>query len=137
MQWNSEPWAGFSPPGTEETWLPLADDYRERNVQAQLEQPDSILQFYRRMLSFRRAHPVLQTGRYRPWPDQPEDCYLYLRESPDQTYLICLNFSGEPQTLPGLPLENAQRLLSTHLAREGALESPLTLKPNEGCVLKL
>jgi hypothetical protein len=89
------------------------------------------------MLSFRRAHPVLQTGRYRPWPEQPEDCYLYLRESPDQTYLICLNFSGEAQTLDSLPLENAQRLLSTHLEREGTLELPLTLEPNEGCILTL
>jgi len=137
MQWNPGPWAGFSPPEAEEPWLPLADDYRERNVLVQLEQPGSVLQFYRRMLAFRRSHPVLQTGTYRPWRDQPEDCFLYLRESPEDRYLICLNFSGQERKLEAPELKSARLLLSTHLERAGALDLPLTLKPNEGCILKL
>ncbi len=39
MQWSGETWAGFSPPQTQKTWLPIAEDYKEINVTESTERP--------------------------------------------------------------------------------------------------
>ena len=54
MQWSAEPGAGFT---TGEPWLPLAADWRTRNVEAQRADRSSLLWLYRDLLALRRAHP--------------------------------------------------------------------------------
>src|SRR5215211_3467911 len=47
MQWDASPNAGFSSPDVKDLWLPLASDYQEVNVESQLNDPYSMLNFYR------------------------------------------------------------------------------------------
>ena len=141
MQWNDQPWAGFSAPDTEETWLPLADDYRERNVAAQLEDPDSLLHLYQQLLALRKEHPALQIGGYTPLDNAPDNCFFYLREDGHEQLLVALNFNPEARNFASPLLKEAQILLSTGLDRFGPLppsaQQTLTLRAHEGCVLKL
>ena len=50
MQWSADPGAGFS---DGEPWLPIVDSAR-RNVEAQRDDPDSVLSLYRRLIAARR-----------------------------------------------------------------------------------
>src|SRR5207248_4930304 len=50
MQWDSGPTGGFT---TGEPWLPAVDP-AERNVEVQLDDPDSLLHLYRRLIEERR-----------------------------------------------------------------------------------
>jgi alpha-glucosidase len=137
MQWSAEPLAGFSPPGTEETWLPVAKNYAQLNVQNQLSDPNSLLELYRTLLKLRKQQPALQLGTYQPILDQVPDVYSYLREYNDTKFMICLNFSSEQRIIRSNLMQDASILLSTQMDRKGPLQLELELRPLEGCILTL
>ena len=137
MQWSPDPWAGFSPPHAEHTWLPLPENYRERTVETQLGDPHAILNLYRLLLRLRRRHPALQVGTYQPLDGVPEDCFCYRRETAEEQLLICLNFSGEPRRLPEVECQGGEILLSTYLDRAGTVLADFQLRPHEGCLIAL
>ncbi|MHB1454025.1 MAG: glycoside hydrolase family 13 protein [Saccharofermentanales bacterium] len=61
MQWDSSAGAGF----TEGTpWLGISANHVSINVAAQTDDPDSVLSFYRKMISLRRTQPALIDGSY-------------------------------------------------------------------------
>jgi alpha-glucosidase len=60
MQWDA---AGSFTTG--EPWLPFAPDHERVNVEAQRDDPDSLLSLYRRLLALRRSEPDLVSGAYR------------------------------------------------------------------------
>jgi alpha-glucosidase len=99
MQCEATPGAGFTSAGTRsgttDTWLPINPNYRERNVRAQLQEPGSLLNLYRRLMRLRRSSIVLRAGPYRPASEAPEDSYVYYRAHGDQQFLVALNFGGD------------------------------------------
>lgn len=90
MQWNADANAGFS---SGKPWLKLHPEYRARNVAAQLQEPGSLLNFYKSLLHLRRAHPALQRGMFIPLHHNPQRVLAYLRQDADQTILVALNFA--------------------------------------------
>src|SRR5690606_2633924 len=113
MQWSDAPYAGFSPPETPQTWLPVAVGYREVNVERQLADPTSILNLYRRLLAYRKQAASLLWGRYTPLDDVPHDCYVYWREADGQRALVALNFTGDNRQI-NLPDTQGRVVLSTY-----------------------
>ena len=61
-------------------WLPVPADHQTLAVDAQQADPGSVLNFYKRMLAFRRAHPVLAKGAIRLL-DTPEGVLGFVRET--------------------------------------------------------
>ncbi|MCG5479797.1 alpha-glucosidase [Sinorhizobium alkalisoli] len=60
MVWDGHtPYGGFS---TGKPWLPIKAPQAARHAGGQLDQPDSVLEFYRRMLKLRRENESLRTG---------------------------------------------------------------------------
>jgi glycosidase len=57
MQWNNGTNAGFST--NNETWLPVAENYKELNVEAQKGKEKSHLEIYKRLM-FLRQHNALK-----------------------------------------------------------------------------
>ena len=90
MQWTAGECAGFS---TARPWLPLADDYAERNVAAAKGDPTSLLSLYRRLIDLRRAEPALSIGAWAALP-AGEDLMAYIRKAGDRRLLIVLNFGA-------------------------------------------
>ncbi|MFQ5616016.1 MAG: alpha-amylase family glycosyl hydrolase, partial [Anaerolineales bacterium] len=134
MQWDSSPHAGFS---SAEPWLPVSADYATRNVAAQIADPHSILNLYRRLLWYRRQTPALQRGGYRAVDAGREGCFVYWREDAPGCFLIALNFTGAAARLstPGGTI--GQITLSTHLDRSESVSlSHLHLRPNEGVIIE-
>jgi alpha-glucosidase len=137
MQWANLPFAGFSPPGTANTWLPINSRYPEINVENQLADERSLLGLYRALLRTRKARTELQLGEYQALADQPPDCFCFIREHKNTRTLISLNFSHEPRTLQSDLLKNGSILLSSHQDREGPVRRTLELRPLEGCIVVL
>ena len=137
MQWDSGPNAGFCPPGTE-PWLPIPADYKQINVAAEREDPHSLLTLTRRLIELRRSKLALTTGSYNAVEGTPDDCFVYLRQSSSQRYLIALNFSDNEQTVELPEMGNGGIVLSTYLDREGPVDlALLRLRGDEGCVIEL
>ncbi|MCD4738974.1 MAG: DUF3459 domain-containing protein, partial [Anaerolineae bacterium] len=120
VQWDHAPQAGFSPADVE-TWLPVNPNYAEGvNVTEQLDAPDSLLNFYRRMLWMRKETPALIAGAYEPLHVEAADYLAFLRRIGEQTCLVVLNFSAHTHTLAfKLEAERAQLIFSS---RERAAE---------------
>jgi len=62
-------------------------------VEAQRNDPGSLLCLYRDLLALRRATPALHRGDYRSL-DAPEDVFAFERRAGASRVLVALNFSG-------------------------------------------
>jgi len=97
------PWSGDKPPfgfspegGTGQPWLPQPSSWREHTAAALSEDPDSILQLYRRALHLRRRHRALGDGTMR-WLPAPEGVLLFAR---DPGFVGAVNISGTAFPVP-------------------------------------
>lgn len=134
MQWDGEPGAGFT---TSDPWLPLADDYVERNVKAQRGDPASILSLTRRLLELRHASPALNVGRYETVEPGAHQVYAYLRISGPERLLVVLNFGEQPVVLDlATAGESGHVAVCTHMDHPGQVVlGALELRPYEGLVI--
>ncbi|MCI0579696.1 MAG: alpha-glucosidase, partial [Chloroflexi bacterium] len=81
MQWANAANAGFSPAGVQ-TWLPVNPNYAQGiNLADQLDDPASLLNFYRRLLRLRRQTPALIAGDYQPLHETAVDYLAFLRQT--------------------------------------------------------
>jgi alpha-glucosidase len=142
MQWANAPNAGFCPPQVQ-PWLPIHPGYSEGvNVEQQKSDNDSLLEFYRRMLNLRKSLPALIAGDYRPisYGEMVDEKVLaFLRNTPEQTILVAMNFSITPQTiiLPTVTTSDKYRLIfSTRAQMERIEQTKLELAPFEVAILE-
>ncbi|PIR87566.1 MAG: alpha-amylase, partial [Candidatus Harrisonbacteria bacterium CG10_big_fil_rev_8_21_14_0_10_45_28] len=63
MQWDETSHAGFTN-GT--PWLPIAPDYKEKNVENESQNSNSMLSFYKELIHHRSNSHALLTGVYKP-----------------------------------------------------------------------
>src|SRR5438874_13066882 len=76
MQWTAGANAGFT---TGRPWIGVNPNHKEINAEAQARDPDSILNFYRRLLAFRSAHPALIHGSFYPFMEDDGHVVAYHR----------------------------------------------------------
>jgi alpha-glucosidase len=131
FQWDNTPYGGFS---KVETWLPVNDDYPTRNVAVMEQDEKSILNLYRQLIAYRKAHESLAIGSYEAL-ESPEGTFVYLRQYGDEKHLIALNFTSEAKTIT-LPFAGTI-VLSTGLDRQGAVDKNVTVNADEGIVIRL
>ena len=137
MQWTSGRNSGFSTTERNNLWLPVADNFLERNVQTCFKDNHSILNLYIQLLEIRHSYDVLQVGDYHPINNVPEDCFVYTRTTTgEQVFVIALNFSNEEKHLQLLQYNRGQQVLTTHLDFTGSIDlSNLVLRGNEGVIV--
>src|ERR1044071_6465792 len=96
MQWDASANAGFS---TATPWLPIADDYVTNNMEAQRDDPSSMLSLFRRLIELRSGSAALTIGAQRSLDAGSDDVIAYLRETPEQRMLVVLNLGSSALTL--------------------------------------
>ena len=113
MQWDtSNTQAGFS--ANPRTWLPVTPNYTTVNVSTESAQPDSLLNWYRRLIALRRSNAALRNGRTVMLDPTNASVLSYARVGTDgETVIVSLNMSAQPQTV-SLGLE-AAGLRGSHL----------------------
>ncbi len=131
MQWSDTDNAGFTTATI--AWRAPQRSYRDVNVAAQTDDPDSLLSHYRRLIQTRNAHEALRIGDW--WEVEVEDkrIYAFLRHSDEETLLVLINLGGEPISDYSLSLD--QGPLSEGSASEvfaGASVSAPTVNANGG-----
>ncbi|MDS9874539.1 alpha,alpha-phosphotrehalase [Pseudomonas protegens] len=138
MQWNAGANAGFSS-GT--PWIEVAANAGQINVQAQLDDPQSVLHHYRQLIALRREQGLIQHGVYRQLLPEHPQVWAYVREGQGERLLVVNNFYGSPceVELPQEVVEPGmqQRLLISNYPGDGARSRHLRLRPYESFVLHL
>ena len=137
VQWNAQENAGFTA-GT--PWLKVNDNYKEINMADQDQNPDSILNYYRRLIALRKSptyKEVFTYGKFLPAYQDTEDVMAYYRKDEHTRILVAANFGKESVELP-LDYPVKQVLLSNqHKQHNYNTESHLSLESCEVIVFEL
>ena len=132
MHWNDSGNAGFS---TGKPWLPVHPDYQTHNVAVQEQDPESVLNYYKRIIELRRNIPALLDGKYIPLNENDSNVFAYMREHDSQSVLVVLNMSNQPQTTKYDIGSTARILLSSTKATSGTVRlKELKLEPYQSFI---
>ena len=96
LQWDNSVNAGFS---TAEPWKRVNPNYTEINVKQQLEDPNSVLNHFKKMTQIRKENKVLTYGTYTIIDEEHPNIYAYTRSDSTTTKTVLLNFSSEPSSI--------------------------------------
>lgn len=95
FQWDKTQNAGFTS-GT--PWLKVNPNYGTINAEAQENDPNSVLNYFRKMVQLRKDNAVLIYGAYKLIAPENEQIFAYTRILEDQKMLVALNFSDKAAT---------------------------------------
>ena len=104
MQWDDSLNAGFTA-GT--PWLDVNPNYKEINAKSQMEDPDSIFSYYKKLIALRKEYPVFVEGDFDLVFSENNQLFSYTRTFDGKTLWVLCNFYGEevsieiPQELKG------------------------------------
>jgi maltose alpha-D-glucosyltransferase/alpha-amylase len=97
MQWNADRNAGFSSANPQRLYLPVNVDpqchYESVNVAAQLDNPDSLLRWLRRLIALRKRHPVFGRGRMDFVLSDNPRVLAFVRHDGQERVLVVANLS--------------------------------------------
>ncbi|TVQ82599.1 MAG: alpha-glucosidase [Micavibrio sp.] len=98
MPWNSgKKNLGFSTSDT--PYLPVPNSHKKLAVDIQEKDPNSMLNFTRRLLRWRKDQPALKKGHTRPVENIPAPLLGFIRESREQSILCLFNMGSTPQSI--------------------------------------
>ena len=100
MQWDaSNAQAGFST--NAKTWLPVPANYTTVNVKTESSDPQSLLNWHKKLISMRREMPALHDGGIVMVDTSNPDVLSYVRTAPAgaKPIVVSLNMSATPQTV--------------------------------------
>ncbi|MBQ9646938.1 MAG: alpha-glucosidase [Oscillospiraceae bacterium] len=127
MQWSAEANAGFTS-GT--PWFHVNDNYREINVAAQRDDPDSLLSFYRDAVAIRKRLRVIRDGDYVDHDKYSGSLFVYSRSLGREKLLVICSFVERPvhfRAPRGFELAKGELLLKNYgaeLAENGFITKP-------------
>jgi alpha-glucosidase len=128
MQWTPGPNAGFSKPGVT-TWLPIPNSFITVNVQSEVGDPNSMLNWYRQLIQLRRTVPAFRDGREVMLNTSNNQVFSWLRHTPGQpAVVVACNFTAQPQTIGfDLSAEGIHGKNARTLAKTPGLSDPASL----------
>ena len=102
MQWDDSKHAGFT---TQQAtpWMRTHDAYEEINVKKQEADPDSVLNYWRKMLKLRKAHRDLFIhGEFHLYDEENDDTMVFWKHFGEEQAVVVCNFTAEEQpfTIP-------------------------------------
>jgi alpha-glucosidase len=139
MQWANNVNAGFSPVW-QELWLPVNPNFHDGvNVCDQEIAKDSLLNYYKRLLSFRRKTEPLIIGDYIEKEISNPYVMAFFRKTEQDSLLVMLNLSGQPQQLNVLELgcSNLGILFSSQSVPAEELSKDLLLSAYVGVIARM
>ena len=128
MQWSAAPNAGFT---TGTPWIGVNPNYETINAEAQENDPDSVLCFYRRLIALRRELPIITEGDYALLLADHPQIFAYQRSWQGQRLYVICSFSAQTFDAPEILPYCGGRLLLCNYAPDGDTQ---TLRPYEARV---
>jgi alpha-glucosidase len=129
MQWDDGVFSSFS---KVEPWLPVTDDYKVLNVKAQMSDQDSLLHFYKRLITLRKTSDAIKYGTIQ-FVDIDPNVLAYTRSFQNERIFVILNFSEKNIKLSGSLVNEFKKILLTNIEIQ-TVDS--VIKPNEVRILK-
>lgn len=131
MQWSSDINGGFSK-GT--PWIESIKNYEKINVENQINDENSVLNYYRKLIALRKEYKVIALGKTIPLLEDNKNIYMFKRESENEELLVITNFYGTKCELElDFEVEGYECILSNG-DNNIKLEKKLELQPYDALV---
>ena len=135
FQWDDTENAGFT---NGRPWLKINPNYKTVNVAAEEKDPESPLNYFRKMVKLRKALPELVYGAYTLLDENNKQVYAYTRVLDDKKVLVVMNFSDKDArfTIP-LATGKAAEVLINNLHDCKIENRTLNLKAYQAIIVRL
>lgn len=129
VQWTDGSNAGFT---TGTPWMKVNPDYKRINLESQLDNKDSVYNFYKKMISIYKEpkyHEILTFGEFIPYKRNQKNLISYFRQAENKKILVMVNFQKQPQCveIPGMTgqiiLDNTDRSMTDIIKAAGIDEN--------------
>ena len=124
MQWSAEKYAGFS---TVEPWIAPPDNYTTINAQNEIDDPDSVFNYYKRLIELRKELKVIADGEIKFIEPDNDDVIAYERTLDGEKLIVLCNFRDRNVKVGAY--DGFEKLIGNYEGIEG------TLRPFEAVVL--
>ena len=114
VQWDDSENAGFS---TGKPWFPVNQNYHEINAQKEAENPDSILNHYKKLIQFKKENEVAIYGDYKEHYKNSSKLYVYERNYRGKRLLVINSFTEDNvafEAPKGFDLEKGKPILCNY-----------------------
>ena len=137
MQWDDSMNAGFSK--SNNPWIHVNPNYRDINVKEQLEDSNSILNFYKKMIKTRKSNDCLIYGKYNLILEDDTNIFAYERILNDEKFLIICNLKSEHSKYEYDPitLKYENLILSNYDVDDNEDLNKILLRPWEARIYKI
>ena len=115
VQWSAEKNAGFTTADT--TWISVNSNYTWLNAAKQEEDPDSVLNFYRKAVKLRKQLSCVRHGEYQEYFHNSDKFYAYSMTDEKQKILVLCSFHEKALRHPvpkDFYLDTAQLILCNY-----------------------
>jgi alpha-glucosidase len=128
VQWDDSTNAGFT---TGKPWTRVNDNYKEINAKSQLDDENSLYNFWKKALKLRKQYKDLMIyGSFKILDMENEKTFTYLKSTGKDKAMVTINFTAEPVEINKYDIEGSFNLLLSNNDNEDSN----TLGPYEGRV---
>jgi oligo-1,6-glucosidase len=132
MQWDDSDNAGFT---TGKPWIGVNPNYKEINAKEEVANPDSVFNYYRKLIALRKKYEIIVYGTYHLLLPDDENLYVYTRTYAKERLLVICNFSDKEQdfVMPKSFVRDDVKVIISNYRRQNCDIG--ALKPYESTVL--
>lgn len=136
MQWDSSKNGGFT---VGNPWIKVNENYEDINVEKQLKDSNSVLNFYKNIIKVRKENECLIYGSYNLILKEDKNIFAYERILDDKKFLIITNLSNYDNTYSynKLNLRFSNLVISNYEVKEHKDINSMILKPWEARMYKI
>lgn len=135
MQWSGDKNGGFT---TGVPWILMNENYKDINVESQETEYGSVLNFYKRLISFRKSEEysdILTYGTFSPIYEDTENIFAFERKLDKKKLVLICNFSSQPSWLE--LQEEYENVVFVNYQKTTVIGRKLRLKPYEVVVMEI
>lgn len=134
IQWDDSENAGFT---TGIPWISVNSNYKEINAAKQVNDPESVFSYYKKLIKLRHENDIVVYGRYELLEAESEELFAYTRTLGDEKLLVLCNFTDRDIELSEgiLNLSKEENLSEVFISNYKDNDCSV-LKPYEARVLK-
>lgn len=115
MQWDASENAGFT---TGTPWITVNPNYKAINAAAEVDDPDSIFTYYRKLIELRHEHEIIVYGKFVPLLEDDPSIYAYARELDGKRLLVACNWTQNEVLCTLFDDAQGQELISNYAENE-------------------
>lgn len=136
MQWDDTENAGFT---TGKPWMGVNPNYKDINVANQLNDPESVLNFYKKMINIKKENEIFTYGKYNLILSNHDKIYVYTRTLGDEKVVVICNLKDTDALYEynEFDLSYDNLLLSNYDVKHHDDTAMIKLKPYEARLYKV